>query len=50
MYDLLVQIDPIHWDKVIPDLAKSWQISEDGAPAANASKFTVSKLDENSKR
>src|SRR6266481_6666512 len=30
MYDLLVQIDPIHWDKVIPDLAKSWKISEDG--------------------
>jgi peptide/nickel transport system substrate-binding protein len=30
MYDLLVQVDPVHWDKVIPDLAKSWQISEDG--------------------
>src|SRR5713226_5436968 len=30
MYDLLVQIDPTHWDKVIPDLAKSWKISEDG--------------------
>src|SRR2546427_8504533 len=30
MYDLLVQVDPIHWDKVIPDLAKSWTISEDG--------------------
>jgi peptide/nickel transport system substrate-binding protein len=30
MYDLLVQVDPTHWDKVIPDLAKSWQISEDG--------------------
>jgi peptide/nickel transport system substrate-binding protein len=30
MYDLLVQIDPVHWDKVIPDLAKSWTISEDG--------------------
>src|SRR5438445_10412571 len=30
MYDLLVQVDPIHWDKVIPDLAKSWAISEDG--------------------
>ncbi len=30
MYDLLVQVDPVHWDKVIPDLAKSWTISEDG--------------------
>src|SRR6266849_1856541 len=30
MYDLLVQIDPTHWDKVIPDLAKSWKISEEG--------------------
>src|SRR5205807_5578066 len=30
MYDLLVQVDPVHWDKVIPDLAKSWQISADG--------------------
>src|SRR5712691_5669480 len=30
MYDLLVQVDPTNWDKVIPDLAKSWQISEDG--------------------
>ncbi len=30
MYDLLVQIDPTNWDKVIPDLAKSWKISEDG--------------------
>src|SRR5499433_1479594 len=30
MYDLLVQVDPIHWDKVIPDLAKSWTISQDG--------------------
>src|SRR5262245_59400370 len=30
MYDLLVQIDPIHWDKVIPDLAQSWTISKDG--------------------
>jgi len=28
MYDLLVQVDPVHWDKVIPDLAKSWTISE----------------------
>src|SRR5256885_2316316 len=30
MYDLLVQVDPVHWDKVIPDLAKSWTIAEDG--------------------
>src|SRR5713226_5838093 len=30
MYDLLVQVDPVHWDKVIPDLATSWTISEDG--------------------
>jgi ABC-type transport system substrate-binding protein len=30
MYDLLIQIDPTNWDKVIPDLAKSWKISEDG--------------------
>src|SRR3989454_9292249 len=30
MYDLLVQVDPVHWDKVIPDLAQSWTISEDG--------------------
>src|SRR5262249_18555775 len=30
MYDLLVQIDPVHWDKVIPDLATRWTISEDG--------------------
>jgi peptide/nickel transport system substrate-binding protein len=30
MYDLLVQVDPVNWDRVIPDLAKSWKISEDG--------------------
>src|SRR2546430_81920 len=30
MYDLLVQVDPVHWDQVIPDLAHSWTISEDG--------------------
>src|SRR5207245_2287209 len=30
MYDLLVQVDTVRWDKVIPDLAKSWTISEDG--------------------
>src|SRR5215510_7094652 len=28
MYDLLVQVDPVHWDQVIPDLAQSWTISE----------------------
>ena len=30
MYDLLVQIDPLHWNRILPDLAKSWQVSEDG--------------------
>jgi peptide/nickel transport system substrate-binding protein len=30
MYDLLVQVDPVQWDKVIPDLAQSWTISADG--------------------
>jgi peptide/nickel transport system substrate-binding protein len=30
MYDLLVQVDPVYWDKVIPDLATRWTISEDG--------------------
>src|SRR2546429_7014250 len=30
MFDLLVQVDPVHWDKVIPDLATRWAISEDG--------------------
>src|SRR5437016_11660182 len=30
MYDLLVQVDPVHWDQVIPDLAQSWTISADG--------------------
>ena len=30
MYDLLVQIDPVNWNRIIPDLAKSWQVSEDG--------------------
>jgi peptide/nickel transport system substrate-binding protein len=30
MYDLLIQIDPVHWDKLIPDLATRWQISADG--------------------
>ena len=26
MYDLLVQVDPTNWDKIIPDLATSWKI------------------------
>src|SRR3989454_26928 len=30
MYDLLVQVDPVHWDKVIADVAKIWTISEAG--------------------
>ena len=30
MYDLLVQIDPFNWNRILPDLAQSWQISEDG--------------------
>src|SRR5216683_8144051 len=30
MYDLLVQVDPTNWDKIIPDLATSWKISADG--------------------
>src|SRR5947209_19531348 len=30
MYDLLVQIDPLNWNRILPDLAKSWQVSEDG--------------------
>ncbi len=30
MYDLLVQVDPVNWNRVIPDLAKSWKISDDG--------------------
>src|SRR6266511_1974224 len=30
MYDLLVQTDPVNWDVIIPDLAKSWKVSEDG--------------------
>src|SRR6266545_5752872 len=30
MYDLLVQTDPVNWNRVIPDLAKSWKISDDG--------------------
>src|SRR5262249_41216729 len=30
MYDLLVQVDPVHWDKGIPDLAQRGTISEDG--------------------
>ena len=30
MYDLLAQIDPFNWNRILPDLAQSWQISEDG--------------------
>ena len=30
MYDLLVQIDPLNWNRILPDLAKSWQVSQDG--------------------
>src|SRR6266852_1763861 len=30
MYDLLVQVDPVHWDRVIPDLAQRWTVSDDG--------------------
>ena len=27
MYDLLVQVDPIGWKEVIPDLATNWRVS-----------------------
>jgi ABC-type transport system substrate-binding protein len=30
MYDLLVQIDPLNWNRIIPDLAQRWQVAEDG--------------------
>src|SRR5919204_1580598 len=30
MYDLLVQVDPFNWNRILPDLATSWQVSEDG--------------------
>ena len=30
MYDLLVQLDPIGWEEVIPDLATGWDVSDDG--------------------
>src|SRR4029450_11197803 len=30
MYDLLVQIDPLNWNRILPDLAQSWPVSEDG--------------------
>ena len=30
MYDWLVQINPIKWDAIIPDLAESWTVSDDG--------------------
>ena len=29
MYDLLLQLDPVKWDTIIPDLATSWKISDD---------------------
>jgi ABC-type transport system substrate-binding protein len=29
MYDLLVQVDPVNWDAIIPDLATHWEISND---------------------
>ena len=29
MYDLLVQVDPVLWSSIIPDLAKDWEISDD---------------------
>ena len=30
MFDLLVQVDPVNWDSIIPDLATSWTVSDDG--------------------
>ena len=30
MFDLLVQVDPVSWDSIIPDLATSWNTSDDG--------------------
>ena len=30
MFDLLVQVDPVTWDSIIPDLATSWDVSDDG--------------------
>ena len=30
MYDLLVQLDPIGWEEIIPDLATGWEVSDDG--------------------
>jgi peptide/nickel transport system substrate-binding protein len=30
MYDLLVQADPVNWNVIIPDLAKSWKVADDG--------------------
>ena len=36
IYDLLVQIDPLNWRRILPDLAQSWQVSEDGTWALRA--------------
>ena len=30
MYDWLLQINPIKWDAIIPDLARAWEVSDDG--------------------
>ena len=30
MFDLLVQVDPVTWDSIIPDLATSWDVTDDG--------------------
>ena len=30
MFDLLVQVDPVTWDSIIPDLAVSWDVADDG--------------------
>ena len=29
-----MQIDPLNWNLIIPDLAQSWQVSEDGLTTA----------------
>jgi hypothetical protein len=29
MYDLLVQVNPVNWKRIIPDLAQNWQVSEE---------------------
>ena len=30
MYDLLVQVDPVTWEEIIPDLAEDWTVAADG--------------------